>query len=175
MLDDTESFFPVDQAWSSDGVDSGMISQSAQLLDGKVAKLGRGLVPGQCRDPTQTGLVQSERVGQSGRTLVEHDGHRIASDLSTVEKLQDASERDVEFAGVANVARIDMMTEREAVNTIEDERQAHLAQVMASLLVVTVLSQIFLFVGGGDEVIVVGGVVAEQAGDDHMPAVPQRK
>ena len=59
----------------------------SQLL---ARKSGRGLAPGKGRDPSHTCLFQLQRIGQSSRALVQHQGDAVSSDLVALEQGYDA-------------------------------------------------------------------------------------
>ena len=75
-----------------------------------------------------------------------------------------------QLVAVADVARVDVVAQAQAVRAVEGVAEADLAQVMALLLAVATLGQPVASVGGRDPGVEVGGVVGQHALADQVAA-----
>ena len=117
-------------------------------------------------------LLQLHRIGQGRRAFVEYQSDRVSCDLVLIQHAQHTSQRDRELLHIRYVAGIDVMTQTQAVLSIQHVAEADLAQVMPALFIVAALGQMVLCVGTGDVGVEVGGVVAQQAAADQLLLFP---
>jgi hypothetical protein len=139
-----------------------------QFFAGSLAPLRRRLIPRQGRNPSHPGLIQLHGVVQCSRVLVEDQCDGVARNLVLIEQTHDARQGDGELFDIRHVARVDVVTQTQPVLSVQNIAQAHLAQVVAALLVVAALRQLVPRVGAGNVGVEVGGIVGQQPTADQL-------